>query len=169
MVSASSPRVKSYSEYPYKQISNREIEKLNLPWLMRNELSDDMQEGSYVYNLDSKGQPGSHWVTFCLKHPNIYYVDSFGTNINGYPTQELREFGKRCGYKMIYANEHDIQHLDSWLCGWYACYFAKKMNKYFNQLNPKNFDTLIHAGYSKYPSDKNVNIITTWGKKMGIL
>lgn len=169
MVSETSQGVKSYSNYPYVQITSNEVEKMGFDWFFRNDIPKTLSDGVYILNLDSKGNQGSHWSCFCLKHPNIYYVDSFGTDINGYPPQELREFGKNNGFTTIYANEWDIQHIKSWLCGWYALYFASKMKKYFNQLNPKNFDNIIHKGYSKYPSEQNVNLITDWGKKMGIM
>ncbi len=160
---------KSYSEYPYQQVTDKEINKLHFKWFMRNGLPQTLNDGVYLYNTDSKGNGGKHWQCFCLKYPNIYFVDPFGSELNGLPSEELREFGKRNGYKMIYANEYDIQALLSWLCGYYSLYFATKMRKYFNQLNPKTFDTIIHKGYTRYPSDTNVKIITEWSKKVGIL
>ena len=163
------PRL-NYARYPYQQITNREIEQLGLPWFMRDDLPSVMSQGSYVYNLDGKNGDGTHWTCFCLKSPNIYYVDPFGTDQpKGKPPTELRTWGKQHGYQMIVANEECFQHLESWLCGHYSCYFAIKMNKYFQQLTPRNFDRIVQKGITKYPSDQNVQLITQWAKKKGIL
>jgi len=136
---------------------------------MRDALPPDLKEGAYVYNQDSQTGTGTHWCCFCLKKPYIYYVDPFGTDLNGYPPSELRSWGYTHGYTKLYANEEDFQHLKSWLCGWYACYFALKMNKHFKSLTPTTFDRIIQKGIDKYPTSNNINIITKWGKAKGIM
>jgi len=175
MDSKINPRIKQesiggFDQYPHQQVTDREIEKLGLPWFMRNDIPSNLREKSYIYNQDDKNGQGTHWTCFCLKYPNIYYVDPFGTGKpHGKPPKELRQWGKEHGYQMIIANEEDFQHIKSWACGYYSCYFALKMNKYFKQLNPRTFDQIIQKGLTKYPSDHNMALITNWSKRKGIL
>ena len=159
-----------YNQYPHQQVSDRDIESLGLDWMMRNDIPDQLQEKAYVYNLDRKNGPGTHWTCFGLKFPNIYYVDPFGTGKpHGKPPTELRQWGRSHGYQMILANEEDFQHIKSWACGFYSCYFAIKMNKHHKQLTPENFDRIIQKGLTKYPSDHNMSMITQWSQKHHLL
>lgn len=91
------------------QLSSTQIEEMGYRWFMRNALPrGQISDGCYLYNLDDQGSRGTHWTMFCLKRPDLYYVDSFGTDLNGYPPQELRDWGRKQGAKMIYANEWDF-------------------------------------------------------------
>ena len=159
----------SYERYPEKQVTDHEIEKLGFDWFMRDDIPINLSNGTYILNLDSHKNSGTHWVCFCLQLPEIYYFDPFGTNLNGYPPNELRLFGKQNGFKNIICFQEDVQHLKSYLCGYYALYMATKFRKHIGNLTPNKFDNLILKTFTKYPSDKNVNSVTQWSKKVGIL
>jgi len=149
-------------------ITSDDIQRVGLKLFMRDTIPKTLPKGSYILNLDVSTGSGTHYTCFACKYPNIYYVDSFGTDLCGYPPDELRYFGVDNGYDCIYSNERDIQHIKSWLCGWYSIYFAEKMNKYFNSLSPKSFDNIIHKGFTKYPSDRNVHLLRNWSIKHGL-
>jgi hypothetical protein len=97
---------------------------------MRDNLpSHPIEEGCYLYNLDRASSHGTHWTMFCLKRPYLYYVDSFGTQLSGYPPQELRDWARRYqGVIEILANEWSIQDLQSEACGYFCLYFAKRLS-----------------------------------------
>jgi len=156
------------NEFPHFMIDSDKIKKLGIRMFMRDTLPTTLPQGSYILNLDKSTGGGTHFTCFCFKFPNVYYVDSFGTDKSGYPPEELRQFARRNDYLTIYSNEDDVQHLNSWLCGWYAIYFCQKMKKYYNQLTPQTFDTIIHKGFTKYPSDSNVELLKQWASKKGI-
>ena len=151
--------VLKWDEYPHHQINSDDIEKLGFHWFMRDNIPASLGDGVYLYNMDSSRGNGSHWMSFCLKKPKIFYYDPFGTDLNGFPPTELRKWGAQNGYKMLVANEEDMQHIKSWLCGWYAVYFALKMKKHYNQLTPKSFDQIVQKGLTKYPSSHNVETV----------
>ena len=165
----SSPRKRiNFNAYPNHLISDTDIQQCGYQYFMRNDLPEKLQNGSYIYNLDDKNGNGTHWTMFCLKYPYIYYVDSFGTNLNGYPPEELRDFGRRNGFKEIVCNEWMIQHIKSYLCGYYALYFADKLNKYFDELTPTSFDNIIHAKMTKFASEKNFNTLEKFCERVGL-
>jgi len=138
---------------------------------MRDDLPKIINNNSvFMYNMDSKNGNGSHWVCVGLHFPSIFYFDPFGTKIlNGFPPMELRIWGKHNGYKIIYASENDIQHVKSFLCGYYALYVADLLKKHIMSLTENKFDSLISNSFDEYPSKYNVDKITKWSIKKHIL
>lgn len=159
----------SYQEYPYQQISSTQIEEEGFQWFMRNGLPTDLEDGVYLYNLDGKEGSGTHWSCFALRYPSIFYYDPFGTDLNGYPPEELRQFGKRNGFKVIYASEHDNQHLKSYLCGYYSLFIARLLKSHLGSLTETQFDHLLDTSFDHHPTSNNVQKITKWSKAEGLL
>ena len=54
----------------------------------RDELTD-LKNGFYIANLDTKNQPGSHWVALAVKPKVVYYFDSFARPVE--KTLKLKE------------------------------------------------------------------------------
>ncbi len=70
------------------------------------------KEEFIVINLDSKGRPGSHWVSlFKNKEGDLEYHDSFGLS----PPEEL-------GHGITFSTDK-IQNDDSVACGFFAIYY----------------------------------------------
>lgn len=130
---------------------------------MRDDLPHGAKNRCFLYNLDSKMNGGTHWTTVCLQHPEIYYFDPFGTKmLGGYPPQELRIWGKNHGFNIIYANENDIQHIKSNLCGYYSLFMANKLRPMIGKLNEKRFDNIISNEFDLLPTTYNVNKVMKW-------
>jgi hypothetical protein len=159
----------SYKEYPYQQVDSNQIEKDGFEWFFRNGLPQTLNDDVYIYNLDSVGRSGTHWTCFVLQFPTIFYYDPFGTGLNGYPPEELRQFGRNNGFKIIYANEWDNQHIKSQLCGYYALYVAHMLKKHLGNLTENKFDSLLTQAFDHHPTTNNVNKITKWSKNEGLL
>jgi hypothetical protein len=109
-----------------KGISNFDIynlcEKLKVPLndiLMRDQIENkQLQDGNYVFNMDTSDGRGNHWCSFVLDNKTIYYFDSYGMPC----AEECVTAWDRVGYK-IKCNSVHIQDLKSQLCGFYCIYF----------------------------------------------
>jgi hypothetical protein len=163
---------KDYIEYPYKMISSDDIKKAGYPWYSRDTLPYQLRDQTAIYNLDYASGPGTHWVTFAVKGPIVYYVDPFGSHLKGHDgkaTKELIQRAKDSGMKEICGNEYQYQDKYTWLCGYYALYFASKLNKNKKILTPETFDKIVQHCFDKYPTDHNIKIITEWAQGKGLL
>lgn len=158
-----------YDQFPYKQITDADIEKHGLKWLMRDELTDDMEDDVYIYNMDSSNNAGSHWVCFALQYPAIFYYDPFSVKLGGYPPKDLRLWGKKQGYRVIYCNDQINQPIKSNLCGYFSLYIADKLKESLGTLTEKKFDSIIASSFDKSPTKSNVSKITKWSKKEHLL
>lgn len=166
----------SLREFPYKMITSDDLEQQGYEWgtraFSRDAIPEHLDDDTYIYNLDKSTGAGTHWVTFAVKDSVIYYIDPFGSHLkghNGMGTRELKQYAKQNGYNMICGNESQFQDKYSWLCGYYALYFASKLKKHWNKLNPETFDMIVQKGIDKFPTDHNVSIITKWAKNKGLL
>ena len=162
--------VNRYNEYPYQQLTSDQIEGLGFDWCFSNDLPSNLPDGTVMmYNMDKKGGKGTHWTCFALRKPTIYYYDPFGVYINGNPPKPLSKWGLSHGYDEIFANEFDNQHLKSWLCGYYSLYMAHQLSKHVDHLSHNYFDGLIKRSFTRKPSNRNVNRVIHWSRKMGLL
>ena len=163
---------KSISEdfkgFPERLINGNDIKQNGFNYLMRNEYpSKDNQ--IYFYNLDDKNNTGTHWCLIILQKPYMFYIDPMGTNLNGYPPEELRNYGKQYGYSKIYANEMQIQPVLSNFCGHICLYLAFMFQKILGQINEKMFDYVIHNQFKDYGHIDNVKKIYEWSQANNLL
>jgi len=160
---------RQFDQFPYKLINSDDISNEGFKWFMRNDLPNNLQNGCYVYNMDSKTGQGTHWTMFVIQYPDIFYVDPFGTNLNGKPPKELRTWGIQHGFKNIYCSELDIQPLKSWLCGHISIFLAKRFKPLIGSLNEQKFDNTLYNLFDDHASAGNVKIVTNWANKEGLL
>lgn len=170
MDSQTEQKVNDYNEYPHTQVTSDDIHKQGFQFYMRNGLpKSNIPDQCFLYNMDDKDNNGTHWLTVCLQYPEIYYFDPFSTALGGFPPLELRQWGKKNGYKIIIANEFDVQHIKSWLCGYYSLFMAKKLQPLIGTLTEKKFDNIIKKEFDTHPTDYNVKKITQWSTKVHLL
>ena len=152
-------------------MTNREIEGEGLEWSMIDNIPDNHKDGVFILNLDKHNQGGSHWLAVALQHPQIYYADTFGTDLGNdrLPKKDLCNWGKRNGYTEIICNESIIQPIKSSICGHMAIYLAKKLKPLVGRLTPERFDALIKREFDLKPSTYNMNKVYIFSKKEKIL
>jgi hypothetical protein len=80
---------------------------------------------AWVFNLDKKTGPGTHWVCASdIDHLYVYYCDSFGEPAPNHITQMMKATGKR-----IIENEKQLQSMDSSSCGEFCIMMIKELLK----------------------------------------
>lgn len=78
---------------------------------------------AWVFNLDRKTGPGTHWVCASDVDPlYVYYFDSFGEPAPNHVTQMMKETGKR-----IIVNNKQVQAMESSSCGEFCIMFLKEL------------------------------------------
>ena len=92
--------------------------------------------GNYIVNIQSSNNGGgTHWTALIMTSKLSIYYDPFGLQ----PPQEIVEFGRRNGRKMIYSSDQ-IQHKDSVFCGWFSLFLLyfitvlNSSNKHYRKL-----------------------------------
>lgn len=160
-----------YKDYPYKLITNIEIEKEGFDWYMKDNLPKSLPDGVYILNTGSVKSGGEHWQVFALKFPNIYFCGSYGatSKYKDRPQYNLINFGKRNGFDNIYCYEHQLQIADSVACGEFALYIGNLLKKNFNKLSEGYFDNMINHEFDKKPSAYNINKVVEWARREGLL
>lgn len=104
---------------------------------------------AYVFNLDKKSKPGSHWVAVYLANERCAEVfDSYGIH----PFGHLYEFAKTHAEDVVYSTKW-MQSLHSWLCGAYCVYFLhfrcrgytlRDIVSHFKEYDFENNDNLVY-------------------------
>ena len=84
---------RQFDQFPYKLINSDDITKEGFKWFMRNDLPNNLPNGCYVYNMDSKTGQGTHWTMFVIQYPDIFYIDPFGTNLNVFLSKVPTQYG----------------------------------------------------------------------------
>lgn len=155
----------NYTNFPYKQITNIDVEKEGIQWFPDNK-PPVLKDGTYVVNHNSE-----HWMTCIVQFPEIYWIGSYGaeTKFKDKPSKQFINAVKQQGFKTIYASDNDMQPPDSWLCGHFSIYFAKLFKKYVGQLTWDKFNEILKKEFTQKPSDYNVDKLTSWSKKESIM
>lgn len=86
----------------------------------------------FIYNIDSKENPGTHWTCCSIKNENCFYFDSFGLG----PTKEIEYYLRNIKNK--YYNTDVIQSQNEVICGHYCLYVLKSLDsglKFYDILN----------------------------------
>ena len=81
--------------------------------------------GSYVINMDSDDNQGSHWIALYVHGKIAIYYDSFGEET----PIPIVNFCKRGKVRLI-MNYQLVQYIDGTECGWYCLAFLHWMTKY---------------------------------------
>ena len=160
----------------FKDIENRPLSnfdiinickklKINLTnVVMKDELhDDDMAIGNtYIMNLQSSYEPGTHWTAIIVYSDSVLYFDSFGVIC---PENEYQLFKHH--FPFIFYNTTDIQNINSVLCGWYC--IALLAYLHYN----RNKNTIPHLAseflklFSK-DNSKNDKILRTFFRKLAL-
>jgi hypothetical protein len=114
--------------------------------VMKDELCEQFKKkqgrtGNIIINLmRSDYGNGSHWVGLHIGDKAIYF-DSFGFP----PPMEVIEYVRRLGYKRVYYNDVQYQHIDDGYCGQWVLYFLSQLENLALRCNSgcgvRGFDT----------------------------
>ena len=111
---------------PLHPLTNFEIQKYqNEPRFYsvqsRDNVTDEIKDGTYVINLDEYFDIGTHWVALYVSNNYVTYFDSFG--VERIP-KEIKTF---ISNKNIKTNIFRIQVHDSMMCGYFCIGFINSM------------------------------------------
>lgn len=142
-------------------LSNFQLERLcrdyKIPIVdicMKNELPNNVSNGSYIINLQSNDQgDGTHWTCLHICDNHALFFDSFGAP----PSVEIMDFVKQRPQCKLGYNQGIIQDLKSDLCGYFCVGLLLQLhltksrdmykiaNEYINQFddNTKNNDEIL--------------------------
>ena len=79
----------------------------------RDNLPDEIKDGTYPINLDDHYDIGTHWIALYVNFKTVIYFASFG--VEDIP-KEIKKF---INSKNIIANIFRIQSYDSVMCGYF--------------------------------------------------
>ena len=105
----------------------------------RDNLPNEIKDGTYVINLDEYSDIGIHWIALYVNNKTVTYFDSFGME---HIPKEVKKF--ICN-KNIISNIYRIQNYDSVMCGYFCIGFidymfkGKSLTDYTNLFPPNNF------------------------------
>ena len=105
----------------------------------RDNLPNEIKDGSQVINLNDYSDIGTHWVALYVKYNDITYFDSFG--VEHVPKEIIKFFA----YKKIIATIFRIQAYGSIMCGYFCIRFinftfkGKTLTKFTNLFSPDNY------------------------------
>jgi hypothetical protein len=150
-----------FNQFPYKMINEFDIHKMGFKWFSRDKIPSFIRNGCYILNLDDHNGNGTHWTLFIVNDKYLFYDDSVGTLLMGYPPKELHDLANRMNIKVI-TNPYTYQHVSSNLCGYYALYMATIFKKYINILNPQNFKKIIYNEFGDSPDKFDVQKVIEW-------
>ena len=88
----------------------------------KDNLPNNIKNGSYVINLDEYHDIGTHWVALYVNNKIVIYFDSFGVE---HIPREIKKFFVR--KKKIIRNIYRIQAYDSIMCGYFCIGFINFM------------------------------------------
>ena len=87
----------------------------------KDNLPNNIKNGSYVINLDEYHDIGTHWVALYVNNKIVIYFDSFGVE---HIPREIKKFFVR---KKKIRNIYRIQAYDSIMCGYFCIGFINFM------------------------------------------
>ena len=96
---------------PPHPLSNFEIQKYYQNELKfngvysRDNLSDEIQNGAFIINLDEYSDVGTHWVALYVSNNDVTYFDSFGVE---HIPKEIKKF---ISNKNIKTNISEYKHM----------------------------------------------------------
>ena len=113
----------------------------------RDNLPNEIKDGTYVINLDKYSDIGTHWIALYLKNNDITYFDSFGVE---HIPKEIKAFinhpsSSALQNKNIKTNIFRIQAYDSIMCRYFCIGFinfmfkGKSLTSYANLFSPNDF------------------------------
>lgn len=172
-----------FDEYPHKQITETEIDRLGIPWSMLDNVKTmfDRKEKIAIVNLDYTNRPGTHW-TLLLTNPGtkmVFFFDPLGYANDGnynlkddlfekqyHVPREIMDAARAHGYP-IYVNKRRIQYLKSWMCGYYVLKLAQTLRDspaLFQKAtsSPAGFEEVIKRVLGSKPSESNVDKTMKW-------
>lgn len=160
-----------YQNYPYKLISNTELEKGGFKWFMKDTIPKTLPDNVYILNTGTSASGGEHWQVFAVQYPKIFFVGSYGatSEFRDRPSKELIDFAKRNNFEDIYCYEHDLQIPTAWTCGHFAMYIGSLLKKNLGSLTEKSFDRLIDGEFDKKPTAYNNEKVVKWAQRKRLI
>jgi hypothetical protein len=110
-------------------INGNDITKNNLKWAMVDKFAPLLRnEEAFIINTDLSSGNGIHWVVLYPRGNICYIIDSLGQD-NDRPNDDiLYETIEDAGLKAKFY-PHSFQFLDNSMCGFFAMYVCKLINK----------------------------------------
>ena len=108
----------------------------------RDDLADEIKDGTYVINLDEYSDIGTHWIALYVNKKVVTYFDSFGVE---HIPKEIKKF---IDNRDIIANIFRLQAYDSVMCRYFCIGFIDFMVK-GNNLTNNNLLIFFHQMISK--------------------
>ena len=102
--------MKGYSKYRGNYARNQAYPPIN-------------EREGFIINMDDKTGAGTHWVAVTRIADDIIYFDSFGI----LPPKEFFLYARNNGYKILSFQPYQLQYDQSNLCGYFCCFFLKKI------------------------------------------
>ena len=111
----------------------------------------------YIVNTDPGNKPGRHWIAIWTENDFCQIMDSFGLPLAAHNTPHLQSW-IRTHWKVVEANTHSLQAVNSATCGHYALRFlvdrsqGKTFRDFLERFDPYDYvynDALI-ASWMKY-------------------
>lgn len=86
---------------------------------------------SVVINTSISTLPGDHWLLLLRKKEKLYFIDSYGRNLNDstFDVGFVKVMKDYLGNEKIYYNKRWLQQLTSNTCGAYCIYFIRELGK----------------------------------------
>lgn len=104
----------------------------NIPPQLKTE-----EKFTIICNLSRVEQPGTHFVSIIKRGSCILYLDPLASylDFNG----DLSRFIESCECSNIMRLEKPIQHINSWLCGYFCAFFSLLYSKNVNGVRLERF------------------------------
>jgi hypothetical protein len=98
----------------------------------------------WIWNVDEKTQPGSHWVAIIKDGKQIYFFDSYGKTPGFFKRQYWMDYFHKSGYRVTMYNKEQKQSYISRTCGVWCLVFLKMYWRGINIIGTFNAAQLVH-------------------------
>jgi len=114
---------------PNYLINGNDITKNKLKYAMVDTFAPLLKTNeAFIINTDLSSGQGIHWITLYPKNGICYIIDSLGAE-NDRPNDDVMfEIIEDAGLKPKFY-PHSYQYMDNSMCGWFAMYVCKLINK----------------------------------------
>jgi hypothetical protein len=158
-----------YTQFPYVQVTSKEIEDAGYDWYMRDSIPSHLSDGVYLLNYDQSSGQGTHWVTLIIQYPEVYIFDPLSVKVNHPPPSDIIKWARDNKFSILYDNEFPIQHKESYLCGYYSLLMADAFVPMVGHLTERVFDQKIKSLFDTHPTKHNVNKVMKYSHKEGLI
>lgn len=154
-----------WNQYPYKQLTNIDLEKHNIQWFSDNKIPK-LKDCVYIVN-----HANQHWYLCAVQFPELFCYCSYGaeSKFKDRPSDILLREASKQGFENVYCNDTDNQPPKSWLCGYMDLILHNKLKSQIGKLTWNKFNSIVNKTFTKEPSDHNVKVTSNFCKNNGYL